>query len=232
MDFLADADTLLRQVTAAPVTLVGHSMGASLAAMLTAARPGIVSRLVLVEPILAPDCSHRNNSEVLSAHLNGIDLQTKRQTFADANVAAKRLREFYPCMGASQALKMAARLLQPCSDGFRWRWDERIRSRAGIAYHGTFDFDARRFLSTLSEIQVPVTLVRGRDSELVPQEQTARQLEVLRGGREVTLSGGHNLHVDCPEELAGVISIEASAAFRQRVRGATEQRAVLSCSLS
>jgi acyl transferase domain-containing protein/pimeloyl-ACP methyl ester carboxylesterase/aryl carrier-like protein len=218
MDFLADADTLLRQVALAPVTLVGHSMGASLAAMLTAARPGAVSRLVLVESMLAPHRAHRNSSEVLSAHLNGIEWEMKPQTFPDANVAAQRLREFYPAMAAPQAMKMAARLLEPCSDGLRWRWDERIRSLAGIAYHGTFDLEAPRFLSILSEIQVPVTLVRGTESEIVSSEQTATQLEVLREGRGETLGGGHNLHVDCPIELAGVISTEEPAVFRGPAR--------------
>jgi pimeloyl-ACP methyl ester carboxylesterase/NAD(P)-dependent dehydrogenase (short-subunit alcohol dehydrogenase family) len=210
MDFLADADTILRQVTAAPVTLVGHSMGASLAALLAAARPGAVKKLIMVEPLLAKDRADRNNSEILSAHLNGIEFEPKPQTFADADKATQRLREFHPSLDAVQAAKMAARLLQPCPEGVRWRWDERVRSLAGIAYHGTFDLDAPRFLSILSEIAIPVTLVRGTGSEIVPREQIIRQLDALRDGREAALPGGHNLHLDCPAELARIIAGDVS----------------------
>jgi acyl transferase domain-containing protein/fermentation-respiration switch protein FrsA (DUF1100 family) len=201
MDFLADADTLLRQVTSTPVTLVGHSMGASLAAMLAAARPELVSRLVLVEAILTAERTHRSQAEVLLAHLNGIERQTKPQTFADASAATRRLREFHPALSEAQAEKMTARLLQPCPEGFRWRQDERLRSLAGIAYHGTADFSAARFLAILSELRVPITLVRGSESEAVPLERIARDPEVLRGG--------HNLHLDSPTELARIISGEA-----------------------
>ena len=209
MDFLADADTLLHQVTASPVLLAGHSMGASLAALLTAARPSLVSQLVLVEPVLTPARGNRSSSELLTAHLNGIEWEGKPQTLPDPQAASQRLREFHPALSAAQAEKMAARLLEPCPGGFRWRWDERIRSLAGIAYHGTSDLDSQRFLSILSELQVPVTLVRGQTSELVPLEHAAMQMEVLRDGREVVLPGGHNLHLDCPLELAGIIEAAA-----------------------
>jgi len=205
MDFLADADTLLRQVSTTPVTVVGHSMGATIAAMLTAARPELVSRLILVESILGSDRSPRSSSDALSTHLNALEIETKPQTFPDTGAAAERLREFYPSMDKSRAMKMAARLVEPCREGVRWRWDERIRSRAGLAYHGTFDLDAGRFLSILKEVQVPVTLVLGTNSELVSREQAARQLKELSNGREVMLRGGHNLHVECPVELADVI---------------------------
>jgi len=208
MDFLADADTLLRQINTGPVTLVGHSMGAAIAAMLTAARPNLVNRLVLVESMLASDRNPRKASEVLSAHLNALEMETRQHPFADASSAAERLQEFYPSMNASQAMKMAARLLEPCAGSVRWRWDERLRSRAGLSFHGTFDLDANRFLSILNEIRRPVTLVVGTDSEFVSQEQADRQLAELREGRKVVLRGGHNLHLECPAELAGAISEE------------------------
>jgi pimeloyl-ACP methyl ester carboxylesterase/NAD(P)-dependent dehydrogenase (short-subunit alcohol dehydrogenase family)/acyl carrier protein len=208
MDFLADADTLLKQITTGPVTLVGHSMGAAIAAMLTAARPELVSRVVLVESILASDRNPRKASEVLSAHLNALEMEARPHPLADASTAAKRLQEFYPSMEASQAMKMAARLLEPCTGGVRWRWDERLRSRAGLAFHGTFDLGAGRFLSILNDIRRPVTLVVGTDSEFVSQDQADRQLAELREGRKTALRGGHNLHLDCPAELADAISKE------------------------
>jgi pimeloyl-ACP methyl ester carboxylesterase len=111
-------------------------------------------------------------------------------------------------MDESQAVKMAVRLLEPCAGGVRWRWDERLRSRAGLAFHGTFDLDAARFLSILNDVRRPVTLVVGTGSEFVSQEQADRQLAELREGRKIALRGGHNLHLDCPAELADAISKE------------------------
>ena len=122
----------------------------------------------------------------------------------------ERLRQFYPSMDLPQAAKMAARLLEPSPEGVlgcvQWRWDPRLRSQAGTAFDGAFDL-----LSVLGEIRVPVTLLSGAESEFTSPEKIASQLAVLSEAREAVLRGGHNLHLDCPRELAEAIAKQAGA---------------------
>lgn len=54
-DYASDIAALLGQEPTSPVALLGHSLGAVVAALVAAERPGLVDKLVLVDPPFDPD---------------------------------------------------------------------------------------------------------------------------------------------------------------------------------
>ena len=181
------------------MTLVGHSMGAVLAALVAAARPRRASGLVLVEPPSALASAERTTVERLTAQLDYLAETPSHPVFSDVSAAAERLRRFRPALNADMALRMAARLTEPCTGGVRWRWDAALGTRAG--FDGTLP--AAGFDELLSGLAIPVLVVYSDRADNTGSRSAARLS--LPGARQVSLRGGHDLHLDAPEEVAELI---------------------------
>jgi pimeloyl-ACP methyl ester carboxylesterase len=206
IDFLADLEVVVREIAETPFTLVGHSMGATVAAMYASIRPERVRTLVLVECLLPQDNDADKALENLATHLNYLVTPVRHAVLPDVAAAANRLRRLTPSMPEETALRMAQRITEPCPRGVQWRWDPLLRTRAGIAFHGTENLNLSRYLEVLGKIQASTTLVYGNTSNAVSAEQVSLQLRKIPRSRQIVLPGGHNLHMDCPEAVAEIIA--------------------------
>lgn len=226
LDFVADLDAMARELSNQPFTLVGHSMGAAVAAMYGCARPGRIGALVLVECPVPDGRKDRDVQEQLGVHLDYLATPCHHQIFPDVADAARRLRQATPSMSELQALRIARRLTEPCDGGMRWRWDPRIRTRAGIAFHGTDSLSASQFLDLLGRIRAPLTLVSGKSSDFLRSDQRSQLRAALPHATHVELPGAHHLHFDAPVPLSEVIAGAAhsrqhpEALYSQGVDGA------------
>jgi pimeloyl-ACP methyl ester carboxylesterase len=210
MDFLADL-VAIGSRCAPPFILVGHSLGASMAAAYTAAHPERVQSLILVEPPLPPS-ENGHSIDRLRVHLDALSNWAPHIVFPNEAAAEQALRRASPQLTSEQALVMAARLTEPCSGGVRWRWDARLRTRAGIGYSGMSGFTGRGYVEILRNITSPMTLVYGNSSELLRRSDVDRFVKVANGARTIWLDGGHNLHHDAPDALARIIDEHAGSA--------------------
>lgn len=208
LDYLADVDAIARQLTAQPMTLVGHSMGSAIAATLASVRPHLVRELVLVEPVLPAESQDHEVVAQLTTHLDYLAAPPQHPLFADCTVAAERLRRSTPSMSAEMALTLAKRLTEPDNGGVRWRWDPRLQIRTGLGFSGSA-FSRTRYLQLLRQLTVPVTLVYGDTSDFNKPEDLALQQAALPDAHRVILPGEHNLPIDAPAELAAVIATVA-----------------------
>jgi pimeloyl-ACP methyl ester carboxylesterase/aryl carrier-like protein len=211
MDFVADADALTAALGDRPFTLVGHSMGAAVSSLLMAARPARVGSLILVECILPNESEASDAGAELSSHLGYLSVPVEHPSLGSLAVAASRLRAGTPSMSESFAEQMAERLTEPRGAGVAWRWDARLRSRAGIAFDGMGTMSRARYLRLLADIRSPITFVYGNESRYTGEGQAALLQRLLPGSHAVTLAGGHNLHTDSPAELAAAIAAHACA---------------------
>ena len=210
MDFLADVAAIGSQC-ASTFTLVGHSMGAAIAAAYTAAQPERVGSLILIEPpLLLPEKGRSINR--LRVHLNSLSNRVSHIVFPNEAAAEQALRRGNPQLTSEQARVMAARLTQPCSGGVQWRWDARLRTRAGIGYSGTGEFPAGNYVEMLRNVTSPMTLVYGSRSEVMRRSDVDGFMQLANGARPIWLDGGHNLHYDAPDALARVIDEHAASA--------------------
>jgi pimeloyl-ACP methyl ester carboxylesterase/acyl carrier protein len=200
-DLLGDVDALIGSLAERPVMLVGHSLGAALAALIAVSRPQRLAGLVLIEPppLLTPDGA--GSLERLGEHLDALAETPRHAAFADVHAAAERLRVVLPRLGQAQALRMAERLTEPAAGGVQWRWDPRLRGLAGLIYDG--GFASGRFDDALGRLAVPALLIYGDGLDSTADRAPASLS--LPGLRRVRLHGGHALHVDAPDDVAALI---------------------------
>jgi acyl transferase domain-containing protein/SAM-dependent methyltransferase/aryl carrier-like protein/dienelactone hydrolase len=201
LDFVADLDQLSAALGGRPL-LVGHSMGAVLAALLAAARPGRFRGLVLVEKPLPTTGNPEEAAEHLSAQLDYMTAPPAHPVFPDLADAARSLVRATPALSDERAQALAARITEPCSGGLRWSWDARLRTRAGITLPG---LELSRYLTLLSRLRLPVRLVYGDSSGLLREGQLGALLDAMPQAEQTVLPGGHNLHLEAPAALARLI---------------------------
>jgi malonyl CoA-acyl carrier protein transacylase/NAD(P)-dependent dehydrogenase (short-subunit alcohol dehydrogenase family)/SAM-dependent methyltransferase/acyl carrier protein len=211
LDFLGDIDALVRQLMNQPFVLVGHSLGAALAAMFAAVRPEWVSALVLVEPLVPSATADFGAAQRLTTHLNYIASEVKHSVFSDVNAAAKLLRRQTPSMSEAMASRMAHRITEPCDGGVRWQWDPILRTRTGIGLDSALGRTS--YLEMLGRIKLPITLMFGKNSSHNRPDDVTQLLGAAEGASRVELPGGHNLHIDAPAELARNIAMAAALAL-------------------
>jgi acyl transferase domain-containing protein/alpha-beta hydrolase superfamily lysophospholipase len=202
LEFLADVDGIARNFTR-PFVLVGHSMGAAIAAMYASARPEWISNLVLVEPPSSMLTESGGMADLLAVQLDHLSKPRHHPVLKDVPAAARRLRLATPSIPLALAERMAARLVEPHDGGVRWRWDPMLRTRAGIAFDGAA-LTPERLTEMLQRISAPTTIVYGDASRI--GSEAARVPLTVPGARRLVLPGGHHLHFDAAEQLANVIA--------------------------
>jgi pimeloyl-ACP methyl ester carboxylesterase len=206
IDMLGDIDALLGSLGQRPLTLVGHSLGAVLAALIATSRPQRVAGLVLVEPPPLPAQDGRSPIERLALQLDSLAETPSHPTFPGIEAAAERLRRSLPALSEAWALRMAERLTEPCAGGVRWRWDATLRTRAGLVFDGSFTTVSAGELP--NRVAAPIVLIYGDGVDSAAARTPAAVS--LPGARRISLHGGHALHIDAPEGLAeGIMAVMA-----------------------
>jgi pimeloyl-ACP methyl ester carboxylesterase len=161
------------------VTVIGHSVGGSVAAMFTADHPDRVERSVFIGHGIAMDPMQwlpfvPGLGEIAMGRTDIFS-----EVFSEAH--ARRLAAAYSIRGTRAALLTYIRR-QYTTDGLR------------LAF-GTYE-----------DIATPVLQVHGRHDASIPIEAARRLTRRLRDARFVAVEGaGHDVHIDAPDELAAAI---------------------------
>lgn len=201
-EYVADLDALVTALPPGPLTLVGHSMGGTIAALWASLRPARVAALVLVDGLGPPTLS---DDDAFDAYQTFLDDQASPppevKRLPDAAAVQERLARLMPSLDADTLALCAARGARPHpADGWAWTQDPMHRTRSAVA------FDQRRFLVHLGRLRCPTTLVFGATGwylEAVPVARRIEAIQVLAGRHD--LDCGHNVHVERPGELAAVV---------------------------
>jgi pimeloyl-ACP methyl ester carboxylesterase len=200
-DLLGDLDRLTAQLPA-PFTLVGHSMGAALAALLAVLRPERVLRVVLVETVVPAEGTVDAALMQLSGQLALRGETPAHPTLSDLDEAAERLRRAVPRLDPSVALRLAGRITVPRDGGLVWRTDPRLRTRAVVA-----PLLARaQHAELLRRLPATSVVVHGRSSDRHRPEDLAWLRSALPQARWAVLPGGHDLPLETPGPLAHLIA--------------------------
>lgn len=165
-----------------PAVLVAHSMGGKIAQFVATERPPGLERLVLVAPGTA----------------RAYAMNPKHRALAEAAFGSRTRIEAFQRAAMTRAV----------ADGVM----ERVVSDALLAqreaWFGWYDRGrSADFADRLGRIAVPTVVVAGEHDPLAPPARVKRDVaDRIAGAVFVTLRGaGHNLPVEAPDEIAGVI---------------------------
>lgn len=179
----------------APVDLVGHSFGATVALRLALRRPDLVRSLTLIEPVL------------LSA--------ARDDGWAGWNAHCAEHQIFVRLLEAGQRCKAAAEFHRTWGDGSPWEaFPEAQRAAMAAQIHmiragdDSISGDGPDYipLAEFGRVDMPVLLIEGvRTNPIVPVIQDAL-FRTLPNARKVVVAGaGHMVPISHAEHVAGEI---------------------------
>jgi pimeloyl-ACP methyl ester carboxylesterase len=195
-----------------PVAIVAHSLGAQVALMLAADRPGRVASLALLAPVVVPGVRRapRSVADLLSVPVAGPLLA--HSAIAPARRRHERCRaSILGAAGDPSRLRPGSRealLLEEAAARLRYADLRAMTTWASSALRTGALVDA-------ATVRAPVLLVVGGRDRLTPAADVDRLVRVLGDARLVLLPGvGHFPHLEAPERtLAEVVGhLAASAA--------------------
>jgi lipase len=170
------------------VDVVGHSFGGRLGLELAARRPERVRRLVLLDPavwvpppVALERAERARRDESYASMEEAIDARLAENPLAQRNVIAQELPHHYHL-----------------GDDMRWR--PRFSRSAVVAAYGEMAKPP-----PLDRVRAKTLLVRGADSEVVPEPLVDVVLETMAHCELLTVPGGHNVMWDAFEETAAAV---------------------------
>jgi len=207
-DYVRDLASLIEAVVPADTeetfTLIGHSMGASIAVYLAGAMPERVHSLILLDGLGPAHVGPDDGPRFMRRWLSDLRLQALRDdpAMVDLETVAQRLARTAPFASPVRLLELARLAAVRADDGlWRWRFDPLHRTRAPTP------FDVQRFIAFLAAIACPTTIIRGERSPMWEEDADLR-VAALRDVTVETLAGtAHNLHHEVPLELAARLAV-------------------------
>jgi pimeloyl-ACP methyl ester carboxylesterase len=198
-DFLADLAGLLRHLDKGVLTIIGHSLGGSMALLYAGAFPEKVKRLVLLESLGPFARGDDEVPEIIAERLNGRSYIETPFPYASISAAAKALQKRFPLLPDDAAAHMALHGTHLKGGSYRWKYDPVLRYRTTTALsEGQIEAFIRR-------IKCPILFVYGTESDFM-QSIRGPRVKLFPNAQIVPIEGaGHHIPHEKPEELAGII---------------------------
>lgn len=178
------ADDLAALISRLPLKeyiVVGHSMGALIAAALSARKPDGLKGVIFVAPPSAGDSNlHRHGGSLWGPARNRDDVMALAKKLAARRISQERLEVF-----ARDHLRCASA---------SWEWWREHGSREDISHY-------------LENIHVPTLLVYGSHDPMLSEESAKQFAQTLANARVLRIErAGHLLPFEAPDEVAEAIT--------------------------
>ena len=196
IDFGTDVIHAINSLEFDRFTLLGHSLGAGISALISSVIPDRVERLAMVEgiaPVTAPE-NHFNNQfrrhvdQSVKPPSEGISYSTTDQ--------AARARQKAGDLSFHSAKLIVERNLQLTDEGYQWRTDRVLRKPSPVYLT---EEHVKTYMNT---IDCESLLIRSSDGIVLNWKSLHGRESYVNNLRIVDIDGGHHCHMDQPESVA------------------------------
>ena len=196
-DYLADVDALLGSIEGA-VSIVGHSMGGTVATLYAGARPERVERLAILEGMGPLDTPDDVAPESARKWLDDLTTTLEASAMTEEE-ALRRLVTAHPRVDPSVLATRLLHLAKWEGDRLVWRYDPLHRTTSPMP------FFARVYRAFAARVECPVLFVTGGQLGWRVPDEDARLSAFARVERVELDGAGHMMHWTQPAALAGSI---------------------------
>ena len=174
--------------------LLGHSLGAIISVQLAGALPERVSHLALIDGVIPPTLSEQDAAERLGLALQAqLRLEGKRKSvYPTLEEGVEARMKGMVAVSREAAELLAQRGLMPVPGGYSWRSDSRLTLPSPTR------LNQDQAMAFVKRIACPACLVVAADGMLARHTELLEQLPF----EQVTLPGGHHLHLNDAEGAA------------------------------
>jgi pimeloyl-ACP methyl ester carboxylesterase len=205
--FVYDLAQLIHQQKLAPVKIIAHSLGGSIALRYAGAFPETVDRLVAIEglgpsPAVLAQRAQRSAAERLRSWVADTRSLAGRipRRYASVEVAFARMQAENRHLTPEQARYLTVHGASQNEDGtYSWKFDNYVRSFSPV------DFTPAELQELWGEITCPILLVNGKES-WAANPQREGQDRFFQNATVCEIEGaGHWVHHDRLEEFLKVV---------------------------
>ncbi len=198
IDFVAAAYGVLAALGWERCSLMGHSLGAGVCAVLAGTVPERIERLVLLEGLgplsSADDMTPKRLSDALAEQVRKGEKPSP--VYADRAKVEQMLAAAPSKLAPHSVRTLLARGLEAVDGGVRWRSDRRLRFTSRVR------LTEAQVLAFLGRIACPTLLLKGKDGFTYAGSQGSERAAAVDDLRVVEVPGRHHVHLDAPQVVA------------------------------
>jgi esterase len=184
-----DLEDFVIKTNAAPVIIIGLSLGGTIGYKYAADNPTLVKRIVIID--VAPRLQESGVKRVRNFMEN-------KDYFNSIEEMVSAVQAFRPNRTKDQLVASVMRNAKQHADG-RWSWKyDPVLKRQNSRYEQT-EKDRMQLWKSLESITCPTLFVRGAESDVVSAETATELVSRMQNASEVTVNGaGHLVTTDNP----------------------------------
>lgn len=202
-----DLIALLEKHVTRPVTLAGHSLGATVSLLVAGKRPDLVSALAMIEPVIAPAHFYAAFQLPFGPHM-------MRALFPLARLASKRRNAFASREEAARSYEGRSifkaftpeTLADYLADGLVEDGKGAFKLACSPAWESaTFAAQRNNPWTALRRVQCPMVILRAQNHSTLRAASYHRIAALKPDARLATIEGGHMLPMERPDRVRAAI---------------------------
>lgn len=200
IDYATDVILAAQALGLEKFCLLGHSLGAAVAAVIAAAVPEQVLRLAMVEGLApvtgAPEAMLRQLQQHIAQACKPKSAKPVFHSVETAATARMRAGD----LSLSSASLIAERNLVRTAEGYTWQTDRKLRKPSPVY------LAEAHVQQYLSRVQCDALLIRSDQGIIKNWESLSGREIYMKHLKIVDIQGGHHCHMDNPERVAPHLS--------------------------